>query len=67
MGGADDFHWVTNAEPHHSRRRAILDKYGDQVRALYGYDHSTAVQVCLALGSWKPWTQRDSPFWEPGT
>ena len=45
MGGADEFFWVTNAEPHHSRRRAILDKYGDKVRALYGYDHSTAVQV----------------------
>ena len=40
-----EFNWVTNAEPHATRRREILDKYGPQVRALYGYDNWTAVQV----------------------
>lgn len=47
MGRSDEFHWVTDAEPHSTRRREILSKYGDKVRALYGYDHSTAVQVQL--------------------
>lgn len=66
MGGADEFFWVTNAEPHHSRRRAILDKYGDKVRALYGYDHSTAVQViavCLVQFA-MAWWVRDMPWWK---
>ena len=39
------FTWVTNAEPHATRRREVLAKHGEQVRALYGYDNSTAVQV----------------------
>lgn len=46
MGRSDEFHWVTDAEPHATRRREILGKHGDKVRKLYGYDHSTAVQVC---------------------
>ena len=45
MGRSDEFHWVTDAEPHATRRREILAKHGDKVRKLYGYDHSTAVQV----------------------
>lgn len=42
-----EFNWVTSAEPHATRRKAILAKYGPQVRALYGYDNWTAVQVRL--------------------
>ena len=45
MGRSDEFYWAADAEPHSRRRREILDKYGDKVRALYGFDHSTAVQV----------------------
>lgn len=45
MGRSDEFHWVTDAEPHATRRRAILAEHGEKVRKLYGYDHSTAVQV----------------------
>ena len=44
-GRSDEFYWAADAEPHSRRRREILDKYGDKVRALYGFDHSTAVQV----------------------
>ena len=40
-----DFYWVADAEPHARRRKAILAKYGEQVRALYGYDVSTAYQA----------------------
>ena len=51
MGAAapksEEFFWTDTTEPHAARRRAILAKYGDKVRALYGYDHSTAVQVML--------------------
>ena len=47
MGAAQerDFLWVTNAEPHATRRRQILAKYGPQVRKLYGTDISTAYQA----------------------
>ena len=40
-----EFYWSAEAEPHSQRRREILAKYGPQVRALYGYDNRTAVQV----------------------
>lgn len=40
-----NFDWTTSIEPHAARRRAILAKYGPQVRALYGTDPWTAVQV----------------------
>ena len=43
-----DFFWVTNAEPHYTRRRQILAKYGPQVRKLYGTDISTAWQASKA-------------------
>lgn len=39
------FDWTTTIEPHAARRRAILSKYGPQVRELYGVDRWTAVQV----------------------
>lgn len=39
------FYWSQGGEPHVLRRKQILAKYGDQVRKLYGYDHSTAVTV----------------------
>ena len=44
-----EFYWSAEAEPHSQRRREILAKYGPQVRALYGYDNRTAVQVRSAL------------------
>ncbi len=40
-----DFYIATDAEPHKLRRRAMLAKYGPEIRKLYGYDPSTAVQV----------------------
>lgn len=40
-----EFYWSEEAEPHSQRRREILAKYGPQVRALYGNDTKTAVQV----------------------
>lgn len=48
----DDFFWVDSNEPHAQRRKAILAKYGKQVRKLYGYDNRTAYQVLLSL-SWQ--------------
>jgi sphingolipid 4-desaturase/C4-monooxygenase len=36
------YRWVTNGEPHAIRRREILNKYGDEVKKLYGYDTKTA-------------------------
>ncbi|KAK9914834.1 hypothetical protein WJX75_001152 [Coccomyxa subellipsoidea] len=66
MGRSDEFHWVTDAEPHSTRRRAILSKYGDKVRALYGYDHSTAVQVVcvMALQVAMAYAVRDLSWWK---
>lgn len=40
-----EFLWTATVEPHAARRKAILAKHGDEVRKLYGYDGSTAVQV----------------------
>lgn len=40
-----EFLWTATVEPHAARRKAILAKHGDEVRKLYGYDVSTAVQV----------------------
>ena len=48
-----DFYIATDAEPHKLRRRAMLTKYGPEIRKLYGYDPSTAVQV-QALPSARP-------------
>ena len=41
----DEFFWVDSNEPHAQRRKAVLAKYGNQVRKLYGYDNRTAYQV----------------------
>jgi len=43
------FEWDSAPEPHDSRRRAILAKYGDQVRALYGPDRAVVVKVAVSL------------------
>lgn len=54
MGAAaeeNDFYWVSDAEPHSRRRKQMLAKYGDQVRALYGYDVSTAYQARPGTGA----------------
>lgn len=48
----DDFFWVDSNEPHAQRRKAVLAKYGSQVRKLYGYDNKTAYQVQLC-GWWQ--------------
>lgn len=47
--GPYDFEWDAAAEPHESRRRAILAKYGDRVRALYGPDSFVVVKVVVSL------------------
>ena len=41
----EQFFWVDSNEPHAQRRKAVLAKYGNQVRKLYGYDNRTAYQV----------------------
>ena len=43
----EEFFWVDSNEPHAQRRKAVLAKYGSQVRKLYGYDNRTAYQVWL--------------------
>ena len=45
----DEFFWVDSNEPHAQRRKAVLAKYGNQVRKLYGYDNRTAYQVIGCL------------------
>ncbi|KAK9818336.1 hypothetical protein WJX72_010818 [[Myrmecia] bisecta] len=66
MGNADDFYWVDSSEPHYNRRKAILAKYGDKVRALYGYDHATAWTVgfvcCLQVVM--AYVVRDMAWWK---
>lgn len=44
-----EFHWTDTAEPHSARRKAMLQKYGPQIRTLYGNDPWTAYQV----GHWQ--------------
>lgn len=41
----EQFFWVDSNEPHAQRRKAVLAKYGNQIRKLYGYDNRTAHQV----------------------
>ena len=48
MGG-HDFEWDDAPEPHASRRRAILAKYGPAVRALYGPHPAILVKVALCM------------------
>ncbi|CAK0780311.1 hypothetical protein CVIRNUC_005008 [Coccomyxa viridis] len=66
MGRSDEFHWVTDAEPHSTRRREILAKHGDKVRKLYGYDHSTAVQVVavMAVQVAMAYAVKDASWWK---
>ena len=45
----DEFFWVDSNEPHAQRRKAVLAKYGNQVRKLYGYDNKTAYQVQIYM------------------
>ena len=45
----EEFFWVDSNEPHAQRRKAVLAKYGNQVRKLYGYDKRTAYQVCATF------------------
>lgn len=52
---AHDFNWVATSEPHASRRKAILTAHGAEVRQLYGYDRSTAVQVRETGGQMAGW------------
>jgi sphingolipid delta-4 desaturase len=69
MGAAQadhEFTWVTDAEPHATRRKAILAKYGKQVRELYGYDNWTAVQV-IAVSLFQvlmAWVVKDMAWWK---
>ena len=45
------FEWSCTDEPHATRRRAILAKYGPQVRALYGPDHTVKWRVATCVVS----------------
>lgn len=47
-----EFHWTETAEPHSARRKELLQKYGPQIRALYGHDARTAYQVGFVLCMW---------------
>jgi sphingolipid delta-4 desaturase len=66
MSAERDFYWVDSLEPHAKRRRAILAKYGDKVRALYGHDSSTAVQVVAVMGVQLVFAYlvRNMPWWK---
>lgn len=41
-------HWTSSAEPHALRRKLMLQKYGDQIRPLMGYDPFTCIPVAAA-------------------
>eukprot|EP00208_Stichococcus_sp_RCC1054_P001406 CAMPEP_0206139322 /NCGR_PEP_ID=MMETSP1473-20131121/5530_1 /ASSEMBLY_ACC=CAM_ASM_001109 /TAXON_ID=1461547 /ORGANISM="Stichococcus sp, Strain RCC1054" /LENGTH=361 /DNA_ID=CAMNT_0053533063 /DNA_START=107 /DNA_END=1192 /DNA_ORIENTATION=+ len=60
-----DFYIATDAEPHKLRRRAMLAKYGPEIRKLYGYDPSTAVQVMgvTVFQVIMAYLVRDSSWW----
>lgn len=45
MAMQKDFNWSDEWEPHQLRRKQILEKYGPQIKELYGPDIWTAVQV----------------------
>ena len=47
--GGHDFEWDSAPEPHATRRRAILAKYGPAVRALYGPHPAIIAKVALCL------------------
>jgi len=44
-GMQSEFNWSSEWEPHTQRRKQILEKYGPQVKELYGHDPWTAVQA----------------------
>ncbi|KAK9802629.1 hypothetical protein WJX73_006946 [Symbiochloris irregularis] len=66
VAAEQDFMWVTNAEPHATRRKEILAKHGSEVRKLYGTDISTAWQVLavMALQLWTAYLVRDAAWWK---
>jgi hypothetical protein len=44
-----DFEWSPSAEPHASRRTAMLASYSKEIRALYGPDATVVVKVLASL------------------
>ena len=59
------FEWSATAEPHATRRREILAKYGPAVRALYGPDPMIKWKVagCLITQLICAWLCADAPWY----
>jgi hypothetical protein len=56
--GPEQFVWKAEKEPHSTRRRAILAKHGEEVRALYGHDWTTGAQVRPRDWALMDWLER---------